>query len=72
LQATCIRFAARKLIFRAVETMFFKSVIKSAFKFALLFDEAGFFLDIAAPLKKRKTFDNHQMPFGACTIRNRS
>ena len=72
LQATCIRFAARKLMFRAVETMLFKSVIKSAFRFALLFDGTGFFLDIETPLKKRKTFDNHQMPFGAYTIRNRS
>jgi hypothetical protein len=52
--------------------MFFKSVIKSAFRFALLFDGTGFFLDIETPLKKRKTFDNHQMPFGAYTIRNRS
>jgi hypothetical protein len=38
----------------------------------LIFGVAGFSLDIVTPLKKRKTFDNYQMPFGACTIRNRS
>jgi hypothetical protein len=39
-----------------------------AIRFLIRFSD----FDIAAPLKKRKTFDNHQMPFGACTIRNRS